>query len=260
MSIIICKECGKEISDKTKKCIHCGYKIKNKKSKENKVLLKLKKTPLFIKLLVIGFILMILIGGSIIIVNQRKKEIENDRKIKEANLLKEEEQNAVQAITDKYSEIIAVSDSINEIETEADNKIFNGGWYYSNVSNLKEEWLQIMNLYKKSVEDEFQLVIEIENLCINRMNSYCGLSKIEYETDYNRFVGNLKYFSVIIDDYNKWAKEYNKSAYHNGESVKYFDSYNASGYEDYIDYDLDGTYIAKQAMEEWINSFKPFKP
>ncbi len=30
MSLIICPECGKEISDKADTCIHCGYPLKNK--------------------------------------------------------------------------------------------------------------------------------------------------------------------------------------------------------------------------------------
>ena len=29
MALINCPECGKEISDKAEKCIHCGYPIKN---------------------------------------------------------------------------------------------------------------------------------------------------------------------------------------------------------------------------------------
>ena len=41
MALIKCKECGKEISDTIKKCIHCGVKINNNTSnmkKENKKL------------------------------------------------------------------------------------------------------------------------------------------------------------------------------------------------------------------------------
>lgn len=31
MALIKCPECGKEISDKSKKCVHCGYVIKSRK-------------------------------------------------------------------------------------------------------------------------------------------------------------------------------------------------------------------------------------
>lgn len=36
MTLIKCNECGKEISDKSKTCIHCGCPIKNKKQTCNK--------------------------------------------------------------------------------------------------------------------------------------------------------------------------------------------------------------------------------
>ncbi len=39
MALIKCSECGKEISDKSKKCIHCGNKIKKNKKKINENLL-----------------------------------------------------------------------------------------------------------------------------------------------------------------------------------------------------------------------------
>lgn len=31
VSLIICPECGKEISSTANKCVHCGYKLKYKK-------------------------------------------------------------------------------------------------------------------------------------------------------------------------------------------------------------------------------------
>lgn len=39
MALIKCSECGKEISDKSKTCIHCGNKIKKNKKKINENLL-----------------------------------------------------------------------------------------------------------------------------------------------------------------------------------------------------------------------------
>ena len=33
MALINCKECGKEVSDTSKRCIHCGAKIKKEKTK-----------------------------------------------------------------------------------------------------------------------------------------------------------------------------------------------------------------------------------
>ncbi len=39
MALIKCSECGKEVSDKSKTCIHCGNKIKKNKKKINENLL-----------------------------------------------------------------------------------------------------------------------------------------------------------------------------------------------------------------------------
>ena len=36
MALIKCQECGKEISDTSKRCIHCGAKIKKEKNEEVK--------------------------------------------------------------------------------------------------------------------------------------------------------------------------------------------------------------------------------
>ncbi len=35
MALIICKECNKEISNKSNFCIHCGYKFKNENKTKN---------------------------------------------------------------------------------------------------------------------------------------------------------------------------------------------------------------------------------
>lgn len=41
MALIVCPECGKEISDKAIQCIHCGYPLQEAKEQSNKVLLLL---------------------------------------------------------------------------------------------------------------------------------------------------------------------------------------------------------------------------
>jgi len=41
MALITCPECGKDISDKSKQCIHCGYPLQGVKEETNKVLVLL---------------------------------------------------------------------------------------------------------------------------------------------------------------------------------------------------------------------------
>ncbi len=43
MALIVCPECGKEISDKSEVCIHCGYPLINTKCNINGVIYDLKE-------------------------------------------------------------------------------------------------------------------------------------------------------------------------------------------------------------------------
>lgn len=71
MALINCPECHKEISDTAKRCIYCGYKIKNPKSR--------KKT---IKILscIAGGIIIVLIVGFIIIDIQYKSKLQEAKR------------------------------------------------------------------------------------------------------------------------------------------------------------------------------------
>ena len=56
MAIIKCPECGQDVSDKTKKCIHCGYKL----PKEKKLSTKQKKK---LGIILFSIILIIILAG-----------------------------------------------------------------------------------------------------------------------------------------------------------------------------------------------------
>lgn len=60
MALIKCNECGKEISDSAKTCIHCGYKLKKKNEKKRAIPATTIYTISFIGVilfLIIGFII-----------------------------------------------------------------------------------------------------------------------------------------------------------------------------------------------------------
>lgn len=42
MALIICPECGKEVSDKSENCIHCGFPLKNTKCNINGIIYDFK--------------------------------------------------------------------------------------------------------------------------------------------------------------------------------------------------------------------------
>ena len=72
MALIKCSECGKEISDTTKKCIHCGAKIK----KERKKLSKKKK------LIILSIVILTVIVGVVttyVIFSKEEVEVRVDQ-------------------------------------------------------------------------------------------------------------------------------------------------------------------------------------
>lgn len=63
MALINCPECGKEVSDKAKTCIHCGYPINVSKIKTNDEIIEQTKQKKKISLIV--FIILIILGIGI---------------------------------------------------------------------------------------------------------------------------------------------------------------------------------------------------
>ena len=128
MALIKCKECGKEISDTSKKCIHCGVKIKKEKSKKSS---KNKK-----KIIIIGIILLIvtLIIGSIITISFLAKS-----NVEQTNL-RDETKNQVEIIT----EYINIREKPN-IKSDILGKVHQGEIYdiLSENTESKYKWIGI---------------------------------------------------------------------------------------------------------------------
>ncbi len=69
MAIIKCPECDKEISDQSRKCIHCGYPLKRKKSNGN-------SSKITIIIIAVLLVLFAIIVGFLVIFFTRDKYIE----------------------------------------------------------------------------------------------------------------------------------------------------------------------------------------
>lgn len=80
MAIIKCPECGKDISDKAKECIHCGCPIENKEPQKVEVVKKRNKMSKKKKITIVISIIVAICGiiGGIFFYNELKK---NDKKI-----------------------------------------------------------------------------------------------------------------------------------------------------------------------------------
>ena len=57
LALIICPDCGKEISDQSKMCIHCGCLINNQISNKKKIIIPIIAVILIVVLVVLGFVL-----------------------------------------------------------------------------------------------------------------------------------------------------------------------------------------------------------
>ena len=78
MALIKCPECGKEISDNSTKCIHCGSPIKNEK--QNKKLLFIIIVILFIACIIAGIIIKVNNDKKQKELEEQERIIENKRK------------------------------------------------------------------------------------------------------------------------------------------------------------------------------------
>ena len=75
MALINCPECGKEISNTAKRCIHCGYNLK-KGTKENKKVFTIVIISIAVVILIFVIILAV-IGSCLLVKNLKKKKIYN---------------------------------------------------------------------------------------------------------------------------------------------------------------------------------------
>lgn len=214
MALVICDNCGKEISDKATNCIHCGKKVNTQKSNKTKPIRKLSKKSI----LIIGSILFIIVIVNITIflfLNHESK-----------NYIGKWEQNITWKQGDK---IIGTGYSYIEL---LKNGVFN--FYNSNSSNEEisyngtyNENNGIIYVYFKYENQDYtgKLYIDNNKLCINEKNCseyYVKSSSknknthiinetptyISYE-EYQNILNNKENAIVVFEsDYCHYCEEY----------------------------------------------------
>ncbi len=83
MALIICPECGKEISDSAEKCIHCGYPLKRTEPTGNQEPTKKKGKIGLILAIVIPVVVLIIIAiiiGVVVLIKVSNKDVANAEK------------------------------------------------------------------------------------------------------------------------------------------------------------------------------------
>lgn len=76
MALIKCPECGKEISDQSKTCIHCGFPLERKKSKENTTKITIIVVALLVLLAIIAGLLLLFFSSNKNVETSIKKEVQ----------------------------------------------------------------------------------------------------------------------------------------------------------------------------------------
>ena len=130
MTLINCRECGKEISDTSKRCIHCGAKIKKEKIKKekNKEVSKNKKKLI---LIILGIIL--IIGTIITIYFLLNNNVEQTN-------LRDDTKSQVEIITD----YINIRENPN-VSSDVLGKVYQGEIYtiLSENNDSEYKWIEI---------------------------------------------------------------------------------------------------------------------
>lgn len=207
MAIIKCPECGKEISEKTKNCIHCGCPIKKEKS---------KKSRIFIVILIpIAISAMIF---TILILKEREK---NDKKynlqlykdnmfdltydILNSSANSEECGNLINKVwynsiwekddeeTNKYTKKDGV---FNDDFNDSLSTLFIDQEFSELVDEIKNDQQEIgqklkeMKEYPEGFEEEYQDLkefynnyVDLSNLCINPSGNYNSYTSRFHDAD-----------------------------------------------------------------------------
>lgn len=137
MALINCKECGKEISDTSKVCVHCG--AKTEKAKENK-----KKVIVIASIIILLIILSI---ASIFII----KKLNNKTNLSAKEVVtylqdKGYEFDASKSTLTQYTTYyIYVNNSKEKIAFQRIDNVFTGIMYNWKNDNINDEWAEIKN-------------------------------------------------------------------------------------------------------------------
>lgn len=159
----------------------------------------------------------------------------------------------VQNMREDKKQTLAIMEQIKEKYNEFSKMVESFTHKRADFYEMKENamYLESMQENRADIEkfmSEYELVVlEIHNkntylqdncqrrYSDHRVNNTCELFKQGYEAVMNYYITDLKVYNTIIESYNAWVTE-------NGEEG-FLNKITFSLYNDYIDYDNDGSYL-----------------
>lgn len=230
--LIKCKECGKEISDKAKKCPNCGYKFKKTK---NKKLIASISIILLIVVIIVTIICTLIINHNKEIAKQKEKEYNEllTTTVSETYL------NGLIAELCCYDIGKVWYNSIFEVDDYTYNKYtkYNG---YS-FSHFNDFSTSISN-YKSQNKETLDKLKDYKTKISEKINTLKDLPNEKYNDLYNEIVTFYGVYSKLIDS----------AIYPSGTYNNYITSY--TSYSKDFEESYNRIIVLKPEIKDYIES------
>lgn len=219
MAMIKCPECGQEISDKAKKCVHCGVRVKKRNTKK------------FIIIFLIIFVLLITgVGGGLIAYKSHQEKITAEYK----TCINE----TVKLITDSSTDLEQTGTFIHEVWNNAIEQVLNDATDKYTLKNQKpqkgasfeEAWAWLggdnFNDYNTALQNLFSdemFVEQIDKIKNQKKKIETNMQKLkdvpkgqeeEYETIkeyYNVYISFVTHITDVNGSLQSWTNTYNET-------------------------------------------------
>ena len=174
-------------------------------------------------------------------------KVYKDAKAKE----KEEETVIVEEIDKTYDEFEKKYNEINSFRDKFIDELAENTSFYTNLADSYDDLMKEFESYETQINELDEMSSYLKENCKKRYsaasaNKSCNNYYIYLEKTTNLFIGDVKFFSKKVEDYNEWIVEENKSEF---IKVKYkeLEEYKSSKYTKYVDLNKDDTYLGMNA-------------
>ena len=162
------------------------------------------------------------------------------------------EKNLLEEIGSSYDSFSIKLDQFSSLRDKTIDDVEEYSSYYTGMDTRYEEIIEEIKEYDKVAEDLKKSTGDLSKKCINKsysdmvVNQKCINYIMNYERAINTFVGDISFFNIKVDTYNKWVDTENENKAKE-RTYKKIDNYTPNSFKDYIDVNKDGTYLGKKS-------------